>query len=469
MGFQSKIDLKSVLSQLDVFVIASSIFFTLFIGWYAGSKRSGSSDTIADYLVMGRRITLPLFVLSLVSSWYGGIFGVTAIAFESGVFNFVTQGLFWYGSYLFFALVMIHRIHPYQVLTVPELVERMYGKNAALVAAVFNFFNMLPIAYSLSLGLFIQFFTGIDLPTSIILGTGFVILYSAFGGMRADVYTDVFQTILMYTSMFAVVAFSLSTFGGITFLQENLPQTHFDPLGTHTLAQTLLWGFIALGTLVDPTFYQRCFSTSDPKKAKKGVIIAIGFWMVFDLMTTSVGMYARAALPQGVASQDSFLIYSMQLLPNGFRGLLIAGVLATIMSTVDSFNFVAATTINYDLIGHKKDFKRLNYAAAVALTGLLSAYMAYHFNGSIKSVWKTMGSYWSGCLVVPIVVGLCTRYRMNSKTFVISTTLSALAITYWRNAPLTGVFAEVDDLYVGLFVSSITMIFYYFKARKAGA
>ena len=47
---------------------------------------------------MGRKLTLPLFIATLVATWYGGIFGVAQIAFENGIYNFVTQGFFWYIS-----------------------------------------------------------------------------------------------------------------------------------------------------------------------------------------------------------------------------------------------------------------------------------------------------------------------------------------------------------------------------------
>ena len=45
---------------------------------------------------MGRQLTLPLFVVTMVATWYGGIFAVNEITFNYGIFNFVTQGVFWY-------------------------------------------------------------------------------------------------------------------------------------------------------------------------------------------------------------------------------------------------------------------------------------------------------------------------------------------------------------------------------------
>ena len=65
---------------------------------------------------MGRSLTLPLFVGTLVATWYGGIFGVTEIAYKQGIFNFITQGFFWYIAYILFAFFLVERIQTYQAV-----------------------------------------------------------------------------------------------------------------------------------------------------------------------------------------------------------------------------------------------------------------------------------------------------------------------------------------------------------------
>src|SRR5690606_30270257 len=100
-----------------------------------------------DYLLMGRRLTLPLFVATLVATWYGGIMGVAQIAYQDGVYNFITQGFFWYLTYIIFALFMVKKVREKNPLTLPDLVENHFGKKARFIASIFNFTNMLPIAY----------------------------------------------------------------------------------------------------------------------------------------------------------------------------------------------------------------------------------------------------------------------------------------------------------------------------------
>lgn len=107
---------------------------------------------------MGRRLTLPLFIATLVATWYGGIFGVTALTFEKGIYNFITQGVFWYLSYFIFAFFIVKKIRQHDVMSLAELARHLIGPKAKSYGLL-NFLNLLPLAYTISLGLFLQAFS----------------------------------------------------------------------------------------------------------------------------------------------------------------------------------------------------------------------------------------------------------------------------------------------------------------------
>ena len=132
----------------------------------------------------GRRLTLPLFIATLVSTWYGGIFGVTQIAYEYGIYNFITQGFFWYGTYIIFAFFVAPKIRQTDVHTLPELSGNCLVKKSRFITSIFNILNVIPVAYALSIGIFIDLLFGTGVTTGTIYGTLFVILYSMFGGFR---------------------------------------------------------------------------------------------------------------------------------------------------------------------------------------------------------------------------------------------------------------------------------------------
>jgi len=465
MNFSSTIDFKSVITTLDWIVFFSVLLITLAAVIYGQSlkkknKQQGDEDyNFLDLLLMGRQLTLPMFVATLVATWYGGIFGVTKIAFEQGIFNFVTQGFFWYIAYILFALFIVKKVSKYQAVTLPNLIGKMFGPKSEKLSAVFNFFNVLPIAYVISLGLLIQAIFGGTLLVSMLIGTTIVILYTLYGGFRAVVFSDIVQFFVMCLGVFLVLVFSVKIFGGIGFLKSNLPATHFSPTGGVGIATTLVWGFIALSTLVDPNFYQRVFAAKSEKAARNGILISTAIWFLFDICTTAGAMYARAVIPEA-ASDKAYLIYALQILPPGIKGFVLAGILATILSTLDSYLFIAGTTVSYDMMPKRLKGKVSLYHLGIIFVGILAIVLGIVFEGNIKSVWKTLGSYSASCLLLPVVYGYLFPGRIKDKQFVFASLLGVVTVSIWRNASLPGFWQNVDELYMGIIATSLGLICY---------
>jgi len=452
MNLKSDIMVQAVLGAADWIVFALIFFITVYAICYGNSLKKKGPGGLIDYLIMGRQLTFPMFVGTLVATWYGGIFGVTRIAFESGLFNFLTQGIFWYVAYIIFALFLVKKISPYKAITLPELAGKMFGPKSSAIAAVFTFLNVVPISYVISIGLFIQFITGCSLLAGMISGTLVVCLYSIYGGFRAVVFSDMVQFFVMCVSVFLVIAFSISSFGGADYLISNIPASHFSLTGNKGGLTTLVWSFIALSTLVDPNFYQRCFAAESPRVARNGILASTLIWCLFDLCTTFGALYARAAIPEA-DSDKAYLIYAVQILPSGLKGFFIGGILATILSTLDSYLFIAANTISYDFLRKKiKNVVVVNHIS-LFLVGTFAIVMGLYFKGDIKEVWKTLGSYSSACLLIPVLCGYIFPGFITDAMFVMSSLAGVAGITYWRFTGHSGVWANIDSFYVGLLMS----------------
>lgn len=418
------------------------------------SKNADEKNSFLDFLILGRQLSLPLFVCSLVSTWYGGIFGVTRISFESGLYNFVTQGFFWYFSYILFALFLVDKIKKYQAVTLPDLVNHMFGPKAAKMAAVFSLFNVIPIAYTISLGILIDFIIGWGFLPSMCLGVFFVLIYSLTGGFRSVIYSDLVQFFVMFLSVILVLIYSFYTYGGFSFLSSNLPPSHFSLTGQHGWATTLVWGFIALSTLVDPNFYQRCFAAKDSTIAKKGILISTLIWFAFDISTTLGGMYAKAVLPDA-DPQYAYVTYSLQLLPNVIQGFFLAGITATIVSTLDSYLFLAGTTLAHDLLPTRYRQKIWAYRLSTCFIALVSIGLALAFEGNIQKVWKILGSYSASCLLLPVLYGHLSRAKISERDFIAACLLGVVTTTLWLIIERPGFWGQVDELYIGALASGL--------------
>ena len=410
-----------------------------------------------ELLLMGRRLTLPLFVATLVATWYGGIFGVTTLTFEKGVYNFVTQGVFWYVSYLIFAIFLVKRIRRHNVLTIAELAGKVIGPKAERLTAGLNFLNLLPLAYTISLGLFTQALFGGSLFMNTAIGVAVVTLYSLWGGFRAVVFSDLVQFVFMILGVLLVVVFAWAQMGSPLTLVDKLPATHFDWTGGEKPASLLVWGFIALSTLVDPNFYQKCLAAKDEAVARRGIFISTVVWFLFDCCTTLGALYARAALPDA-NPQNAYLQFAMQLVPHGVRGLILAGILATILSTLDAYLFNAATCISYDFTKYKERFKPIHHHWALIFVSFISIFLGVHFEGNVVDVWKTLGSFSAACLLFPLLVAQWLPGRIGEKNFCWAVSLGCIGIVSWRVFNKIYQFSDIDEFYIGLLLTTVPLL-----------
>ena len=425
--FLPQVESATLLSSVDYFVFAL-VFLLSSLAALIGHRKLKGKQSEEDYLLMGRQLTLPFFVATLVATWYGGIFPVTELAFREGIFNFVAQGLFWYGTYIIFALFVVDKLKEHNPLTLPDLTLKLFGPKASQLTSYFNIADALPIAYSLSLGYFCQSVFGGELWLWTLLGTLLVAAYAFWGGFRGVVYSDVVQFACMIMGVFLVILLSVKNFGGLSFLQSQLPKTHFHMTGTQGVGQAILWGLIALGTLVNPGFHQRCYAANSKKTARRGIFFATIIWMFFDLCTTFGGMYAAAIIPSANPN-SAYMTYALQLLPTGLKGFFLAAILATILSTLDSFLFISANTFSHDL----KLFNKSRFSG-LALAGILSVALAILFSGSILDIWKTIGSFNAAVLLTPLLVGMYFPNRISDKLFAYSALASSCSMIIWKIA-----------------------------------
>lgn len=462
-AFDPELEVATSIGTLDWLVFALIIGITMgavLFGAYRKRKGLQNEDEktrLLDILLMGRRLTLPMFIATLVATWYGGIFGVTEIAFQYGIFNFVTQGVFWYAAYIIFALFIVHRVARYEAVTLPDLVSRMFGPKSGRLSAVFNLFNVLPIAYVISIGLLLQILFGGPLWLTMSIGVAFVLLYSMWGGLRAVVFSDLVQFFVMCFAVLLVVIMSVSQFGGLSFLRENLPTTHFSITGGQSWGTLLVWGIVALSTLVNPNFYQRCFAANSTRTARLGILLSTVVWFFFDICTTLGGMYAFAVIPEA-ASGHAYLVYAVQLLPDGWRGFMLAGITATIFSTLDSYLFLAGTTMSYDLVPKRLRGRIGLHHLGMIVSGIAAVVLGIAFDGNIMAVWKTLGSYMAACLLLPMMIGYFWPGRISDHQFVFASLLGAAGTTAWRLTEHTGFWANVDSLYAGALCTGIGLI-----------
>jgi SSS family solute:Na+ symporter len=343
-------------------------------------------ENLAGYMVAGRKVKVSLGIATFVATELGtvtfvyfGELGYVAgfSAFIIGVLAmiaYVTVG--WTGF-------IIERLRRLRVMTIPEFYEMRYSRKVRLLGGVILFLGGV-----LNMGIFLKF-DGIFLSEVMGFGAGalaiimtvmivIVIAYTILGGMFSIVITDFMQfVILAFGMLVATVAVlvRLDLASMSVAVSTHLGSPGFDPLANPRFGWTfVIWilvSSLAAGALWQPGT-SKALASESPEVAKKvffwtgltfaGRAMLPIFWGIAALTLFGPGLPSAAAMPKLLGA----------IVPPGFLGLLVAGMLAASMSTYSAYLLAWSSVLARDVIScaRPKDFPE---ATTVAITRVVAA------------------------------------------------------------------------------------------------
>jgi solute:Na+ symporter, SSS family len=447
------------LSFIDIAIILLFFLVVIIIGFLPRRFKNNEHE---NYLLSGRKVGLFFFVLTNVASWYGGILGVGEFSYKYGLLSWFTQGLPYYIFAFLFAIFFSEKVRKASLFTIPEKFELMYGRTTSILSTVLVFLLVSPAPYLLMIGYLVSVIFNINIVWGLIITGLLTSTYLIKGGFKSDLYTNSFQFFVMFGGFIFIVLAAYFTLGGLPYLEKNLPPAHLTLTGGSSPLYLLVWFLIALWTFTDPGFHQRTNAAKDGKTAKWGIIISIGFWALFDFLTTSTGLYSRAALPNLANPVLSFPMLAEKILGPGLKGLFYAAMFATILATLNSFVFLSATTIGYDIIYKlkkvKDETKIIHYTRlGIIITTVFGICLAYFFN-SVIEIWFTVGSICIPGLILLVIGAYYKKFEISGKWASIEIIASTLMALFWfilrRNFEGTPLY-EIEPMIVGLIVAVV--------------
>jgi SSS family solute:Na+ symporter len=240
------------------------------------------------------------------------------------------------------------------IYTVPEYFGKRFNKfiQMYLSGISLSFYLLVKISITLFVGgLILNSVFDWNIYTSAIIILLITGVYTIIGGLTAVIYTSVFQALIIIIGTITLATFSLIEIGGFSGLQHNLPADHFSifrPLSDPNFPWTgIVFGAPILGLwywCTDQYIVQRILSAKSVCSARSGTILA-GFLKTFPVfLIVFIGLITAAIFP-GVNGEQvlSSLIYS-NLIPVGFKGVIVIGILATLMASL-SGAFISSSTL----------------------------------------------------------------------------------------------------------------------------
>lgn len=451
---------------IDYAIVAVYLGVQMYLGV---SRRIRPDSTASELIIGGRVLTLPAFVASLVSTYYGGILGVGEYSFKYGLSNWLVLGVPYYVAALLFALFLAKKARETELLTIPDRLAQIYGKPAALAGATIVFLMAIPGAYVVMLGVLFQMLFGWPFWVGVLFGTMFSTIYVFAGGFNALIRNDLFQFGLMFLGFAVLLVFLVAKFGGLEFISQHVPATHLTWHGGRSIWAIAVWYFIALTTLTEPAFFQRCYAAQTPQIARRGIILSICCWALFDFMTTSCGLYARALLPDLADPVAAYPALANQVLPVGISGLFAVAMLVTVMSTVDSYSFIAASTFSNDLVRRVWPFDESRITrmtrVGLAVSTILALVVGLFFRSAVD-IWYAFGSVGAPALVVPVVSSFVGRWRLSGPAAMLSIVMSGGVSLVWYLSGLWnpgGYWLGIEPILPGL---ALSVLLYLWLARR---
>jgi solute:Na+ symporter, SSS family len=337
------------MAVLDWILLAGYFVLLILIGVQT-MRRIKNPD---DFAVAGNRIVWPVFFGSLAAAFLGGgaSIGVAGATMRDGyvyMFAFCAFGI----QTVLVGLFVAPRLKNYVgAHTLGDVMQEHYGKSARVVTGVLSLALCSGIlgAQALAIGTVVN--ATLDVPTvpAVLIGMGIVVLYSSFGGAWAVIQTDMLQFVFLGVFLPVTLLIGLHAVGGPSSLIDQVPAAHLTVLGDYTPLKFLtLFAALLLGETLVPPYAQRTFSTPDSRHARIGYTMAGFFSFCFYFTSASIGLVALILYPD-IKTDEALPTVVMNLMPIGVLGLVIAALLAVVMSTASSYLNSTAVVLTKDV------------------------------------------------------------------------------------------------------------------------
>jgi SSS family solute:Na+ symporter len=429
------------------------------------------NTTTDDYFVGGRKMSSMHIGLSVVATDVGGGFsiGLGGLGFIMGLSGswLLFTGLI--GAWMagIFLIPVVFRLGKARgFLTFPQLLSYFFNPKVAVLAGLISAISYLGFTSSQLLAgakLASATFSGLSLDQALLLMGIIAVLYTSLGGMKAVIYTDTVQWIILLSGLtFIAAPFALKSVGGWETVRATLGD-EFLKLNNVSWPQLINWAFTIIPIwFVGMTLYQRIYASRDERTARRAWFIAGLFeYPIMAFLGVLLGMLSRVAVEQGLIGQYSVTSIDPELglplllktiLPVGFMGTVMAVYFSAIMSTADSCLMASSGNILTDVLGKHGGKNGLRYSQLLTLLiGTLALFIAMKMESVLELMLLSYAFMVSG-LLVPVLAALFTK-RPNSLAALLAmlgggVTTSLLVGFKWElplglDANIFGIFASL--------------------------
>jgi SSS family solute:Na+ symporter len=347
------------ISIIDWIII---LFYFAFIIW-RGIGYAKEHENAEDYFLASRSLTWPLIGLSLYASNISSssLIGMAASGYETGFSVFSYE---WMAAVvlIIFAIFFLPFYLRSKIYTLPEFLEKRFDSRSRYYFSALTVLTNIGVDTAATLyagALVVQLiFPSAELWQTILILAILSGLYTIAGGLKAVVYTDAVQAVLLISGSVLLTILAFVKIGSWEAVKAVTPAQHFHIIQPHNDAflpwPGLISGVFLLGFYFWATnqfIVQRALGAKNLRHGQWGAIFA-GFLKVSTPLFIMIvpGLMARVLYPDIEKANLVFPMLMFDLLPKGLLGLVLAGLIAAMMSSIDSALNSASTLVTMDFV-----------------------------------------------------------------------------------------------------------------------
>ena len=436
------------------------LFLFSLVGFLSVIKKKNTS---LDYLLANQEIKPWLAAISAIATSNSGYMFIGQIGFT---YIYGLQSVWLMFGLIFGDFVSSFFVHKsirkkseeLKVFSFANLISKWHGENYRYVqlfgGLIILIFLSTYAAAQLNAGsksMHILF--GLDYRLGAIIGGIIVLLYCFSGGIRASIWTDAAQSLVMIVAMFLMVFFGIKDLGGFLSVIDKLhrvspdymkwfPSTDFSNFFLAPFLFVAGWFFSGVGVIGQPHVMVRFMTINNTKNIPKTRIYYYTWYMLFYSLTILAAFIARLLIPEidNIDPELALPTLALNLLPEFFVGIVLAGIFAATMSTADSQILACTASVTNDILSKKN-----NYLINKLVTLIVTVFVVIIAIEGDKNVFNLVLMSWStlACCFSPLLIINALKQKVSEFLSIIMMVIPLITLLLWRYFDLNYIIYEV--------------------------
>lgn len=457
--------------NIDSAIFVGFLVINLAVGLFC----SRGIKSIKEYAIGDRNFSTTTLVSTIVATWVSGSF----------VFNRLTEtytnGLYyiWTSTGAVISLLCIGLIFAPRMsrflgkLSIAEAMGELFGEKIQIISAIASVIaaaGRIAVQFKVT-GLLFEYCFNIDAIYGVIIGAFIVTLYSSLGGIKSVTFTDVVQFITFSTIIPIIAFFMLNEMNSLQGVADTLsthPSFNYNEVFDFTKPKSFYYLFLFLYMIApsfDPPMFQRISMARNVMQVQRSFVISAIVFFSLSMIIMWMGILILSTNPNLVPKDiTKHMLFNYSFI--GLKGLTLAGIMAMVMSTADSYINCAAVTLTHDFCKplkinlSKNDLTSSRFASV--LIGLFSLGIA--LNG--QSLLKTLiacNSFYMPLVSVPFTL-VVFGFNTSAKSVLMGMIAGFSMVVFWYVAN----FSFIDPIVPGMLANLIFLLGSHYLFKQNG-